>query len=405
MNADIPDIPDIPDCANFPNTFHTPNMSNMPNMPRTDEIRARFSVQREGFSLTVDLTLPARGITALFGHSGCGKTTCLRALAGLERFAGYCALGSTVWQDDRQGLFVPTHQRAVGYVFQESSLFAHLSVQQNMEFGQKRAATRTRARPHPTAPTSLGGGLAGIAELLGITALLPRRPAQLSGGERQRVAIARALLTAPALLLMDEPLAALDLQRKQEILPYLERLRDELSIPMIYVSHSPDEVARLADHLVLLQSGQVVADGPLSSVWARADLPPAFSDDAGVVLETTVAAHHCEEGLTQLAFSAGRLWVGLRSDAALGQRLRCRIHARDVSLALERPRASSILNFFTATMSAWGHTDVVGHILVQLQLEGGVPMLARITQHSRRVLGLTLGQTVWVQVKAVALLC
>ena len=185
----------------------------------------------------MDLSLPGQGVTALFGHSGSGKTTLLRAIAGLERApGGYFALGDTVWQDERRGLFVPTHLRPLGYVFQEASLFEHLSVEGNLEFGRRRIPeAERRFRP------------AAVAELLGIGSLLERRPASLSGGERQRVAIARALLTAPRLLLMDEPLAALDLKRKLEILPYLERLHDELSVPIIYVSHAPDEVARLLD--------------------------------------------------------------------------------------------------------------------------------------------------------------
>lgn len=358
------------------------------------DIRARFHVRRGDFELDVNLTLPGRGVTALFGHSGCGKTTCLRALAGLERFPdSYCALGPTVWQDEHQGIFVPTHQRTIGYVFQEASLFTHLSVRHNIEFGQKRARSTARG------PSMR---LEAVAALLGIDALLQRRPTQLSGGERQRVAIARALLTSPDILLMDEPLAALDFQRKQEILPYLERLHDELSIPIIYVSHSPDEVARLADHLVVLHAGRVVAHGPLMQTLARTDLPPVFADDAGVVLQASVAAHH-DEGLTQLLLAGGvRLWVAGRRTEPIGQRLRCRIHARDVSVALHKPVATSILNVFAGTITALAPMDTLGHVLVQLQ-SGEAVLLARITEHSRRALNLQLGQQVWVQVKAVAL--
>lgn len=188
-------------------------------------IRARFRFDRGNFLLDVDLALPGRGVTALFGHSGSGKTTVLRAIAGLERAAGgYIALGDTVWQDDAKGIFVPTHRRALGYVFQEASLFEHLTVEGNLEFGRQRTAESERRFKR-----------SDVTELLGIDGLLKRRPATLSGGERQRVAIARSLLTAPQLLLMDEPLAALDLKRKLEILPYLERLHDELAIPVIYV--------------------------------------------------------------------------------------------------------------------------------------------------------------------------
>ena len=354
-------------------------------------LRAVFRVDRPDFQLDVELSLPGQGVTALFGHSGSGKTTLLRAMAGLERApAGYFALGDTVWQDDAKGIFVPTHQRSLGYVFQEASLFDHLTVEGNLAFGLKRIPESERRFKQ-----------FDVTALLGIGGLLSRRPASLSGGERQRVAIARALLTAPQLLLMDEPLAALDLKRKQEILPYLERLHDELSIPIIYVSHSPDEVARLADHLVLLDSGKVVASGPLMETLARTDLPQAFADDAGVVIETVVAMHEVDN-LTQLNFSGGSLYVTRRPEA-IGHRLRCRIHARDVSLALEKPLGSSILNIFHGRVTRIAPTDTPGQILVQLHI-GTTPLLARITERSRKALELQIGQAVWAQVKAVALL-
>ena len=357
----------------------------------SDDIRASLRIDRGDFVLDVDLRLPGRGVSALFGHSGSGKTTCLRAMAGLERAAqGHFAIGDTVWQDTSRRLFVPPHRRALGVVFQESSLFAHLSVRDNVGYGQKRVALRERRF-----------ALGEVAELLGIEHLLERLPAQLSGGERQRVAIARALLAAPRILLMDEPLASLDVRRKQEILPYLERLHGELAIPIIYVSHSPDEVARLADHLVLLDNGRVVASGPLTETLARADLPQSFAEDAGVVVDTVVAAHEGDH-LSQLDFAGGRIYVANRSEAP-GQRLRCRIHARDVSLALEKPAASSILNIFQGVVSAIAATDTPGHVLVQLHI-GTSPLLARITERSRRALDLEVGKPVWAQVKAVALL-
>lgn len=355
------------------------------------EIRANFRIDRSDFRLDVDLTLPCRGVTALFGHSGSGKTTILRAMAGLEHAPdGYFALGDAVWQDDARGIFVPTHKRSLGYVFQEASLFEHLTVEGNLEFGRKRIPESERRFKQSE-----------VTELLGISGLLNRRPASLSGGERQRVAIARALLTAPQLLLMDEPLAALDLKRKQEILPYLERLHNELSIPIIYVSHSPDEVARLADHLVLLDTGKVVASGPLTETLARADLPQAFADDAGVVIETVVAAHEADE-LTKLDFLDGSIYVASRPEA-IGYRLRCRVHARDVSLALAKPLASSILNVFPGSVTAIVPTDTPGHVMVQVHV-GTTPLLARITERSKKSLNLQVGQPVWGQVKAVALL-
>jgi molybdate transport system ATP-binding protein len=357
----------------------------------SDGLRARLRLDRGAFLLDVDLALPQRGISALFGHSGSGKTTILRAIAGLERApGGYVALGDEVWQDDARGLFLPVHKRALGYVFQEASLFPHLSVRANLEFGRKRVPAHERRF-----------ALEPVAELLGIGDLLERRPDGLSGGERQRVAIARALLASPRLLLMDEPLAALDLRRKLEILPYLERMHEELAIPIVYVSHAPDEVARLADHLVLLDDGKAVASGPLAETLARVDLPPSFADDAGVVLDTILAGHE-EDALSRLEFAGGALFVGRRREA-IGTHVRCRIHARDVSLVLDRPQGTSIVNRLPAVVTAVAATDTPGHVLVQLRI-GAAPLLARITARSRRELGIEPGLHLWAQIKGVALL-
>jgi molybdate transport system ATP-binding protein len=357
----------------------------------TFQISAKFRVHRGNFSLDVDLNLPGRGVTALFGHSGSGKTTCLRAMAGLERMpAGYFALGDEVWQDESRSLFVPPHRRALGVVFQEASLFPHLSVRDNMEFGQKRAVGAT-----------LPFALPDIAALLGIDHLLERSPGQLSGGERQRVAIARALLAAPRILLMDEPLAALDFKRKLEILPYLERLHRELAIPIIYVSHAPDEVARLADHLVLLDAGRVVASGALNTVLSRIDLPGAFADDAGVVIEARVAEHEADD-LTRLEFPGGAIYVSQRHEP-VGTALRCRIHARDVSLTLTPQSGSSILNCVSATVVDRAPTDTPGHLMVKLDVAGH-PLLARITCRSADKLDIRPGLALRAQIKAVALL-
>jgi molybdate transport system ATP-binding protein len=348
-------------------------------------------IDRGAFNLDVDLALPGRGVTALFGHSGSGKTTLLRVLAGLERVAGArVALGDEVWQDDARKVFVPTHQRGIGYVFQEASLFPHLSVRANLEFGRKRLR-----------PAERRFDLLAVAELLGIERLLDASPATLSGGERQRAAIARTLLASPRLLLMDEPLAALDMRRKLEILPYLERLHDELALPVVYVSHAADEVARLADHLVVLEEGRVLASGPLAATLARLDLAANFQDDAGVMIETTLQVHDAD-GLSHLVFAGGVLLVGQRN-AAVGTRVRCRIHARDVSLALERPRGSSITNILPARVDAVGPSGTPGQVLVRL-LVGETALLARITERSRRELAIAPGCAVWAQVKAVALL-
>ena len=355
-------------------------------------IQARFRLAYADFSLDVDLNLPGRGVTALFGHSGSGKTTCLRCIAGLERAPqGRLEINGELWQDSASGLFVPPHQRALGYVFQEASLFPHLSVRRNLEFGMRRIdpASRRVEWEH-------------VLELLGIGQLLERMPERLSGGERQRVGIARALLTSPRLLLLDEPLAALDLKRKNEILPYLERLHDELDIPILYVSHAPDEVARLADHVVLLDQGRVVAQGPLQETLARLDLPTAFSEDAGVVIEARVAEHDERYHLTRLDFPGGAVLVARRPEA-LGQRLRLRVHARDVSLALSRSEDSSITNVLAATVRELAAADTPAHVLVRLDA-AGTPLLARITRRSSDHLGLAPGRQVWAQIKAVALL-
>ncbi len=341
--------------------------------------------------MQIALDLPDRGITALFGTSGSGKTTCLRVLAGLERAQGTVHVGGECWQDDDRRVFVPTHERAVGYVFQDPSLFPHLSVLGNLEYGRKRNKSE-RASADPRA----------VVDLLGIDALLERSPASLSGGESQRVAIARALLAGPRLLLMDEPLASQDLARKAEILPYLERLRDELSIPIIYVSHAIGEVARLANHVVLLEGGRTVASGPATETLARLDLPTARLDDSGVVIDARVAEHDETDQLTRVDFGDGSLWVG-RVNRPNGASVRLRVLARDVSLAREPPGRSSILNVLSARVVDLRDD---GPDRVNIRLSLGLletPMLARVTRRSRDALGLTSGIAVYALVKSVAL--
>ena len=353
-------------------------------------IQASFLLNYPDFSLDVTLDLPGRGVTVLHGPSGCGKTTVLRCIAGLTRAArGTLTVKGQVWQSASQ--FVPTHQRALGYVFQDAALFAHLTVQRNLEYGFSRVA-----------PAARRVAFAPIVELLGLGALLERLPQGLSGGERQRVAIARALLTSPELLLMDEPLAALDVARKQEFLPYLERLRDTLDIPVIYISHAPDEVARLADHLVLLQQGRVVTAGPLAQTLARTDLPLQRGEDPGVVLQAVVEERDAQWHLVRVAFDGGRLWVR-DTGLCLGQRVRVRILARDVSLALEHRADSSIQNCLPAQVVAIAADYHPALALVRLDV-GASPLLARLTRRSVHALALEPGRTVWMQIKAVALI-
>jgi molybdate transport system ATP-binding protein len=357
-------------------------------------IDVRLNRVYPGFSLDVDLNLPGRGVTALYGHSGSGKTTCLRCIAGLERAEqGFVQINDEVWQDSEKGLFVPPHKRALGYVFQEASLFPHLSVLANLQFGLKRIAKSQRRVD-----------MAQATELLGIGHLLERHPQHLSGGERQRVGIARALLTSPKLLLMDEPLAALDSQRKSEILPYLQRLHDELDIPVLYVSHAQDEVARLADHLVLLSEGKALASGPIGETLARLDLPMAMGDDAGVIIEGQVSAYDADYQLLSLQLPATEMSIRVtHAPMALGQALRCKVHARDISLTLQNSEFSSILNRLPVTVVSEQSADNAAHVLIRLDA-GGTPLLARITRYSKDQLGVHPGQRLWAQIKAVAVL-
>jgi molybdate transport system ATP-binding protein len=352
-------------------------------------IRARFRFNLDDFHLDVDLDLPARGVTSLFGPSGCGKTSLLRAMAGLDRHEqGYLKFGDLLWQDAAS--FVPAHRRAIGFVFQEASLFEHLSVRGNLEYGLRRVAESQRA-------ISLDRAI----ELLGIGSLLPRAPATLSGGERQRVAIARALAVSPQLLLMDEPLAAVDVQRRQEILPWLEAMHRELEIPVIHVSHSPEEVARLADHLVLMRTGRVLATGDLHDLFTRLDLPLALDADATSVIEAKVSHHDEEYRLTHLDFAGGQLTMSRQSIAA-GSPVRLRVAARDVSLTLQRQSGTSILNILPVTVDGISLDDDA-QVTVRA-LAGGVPLLARITRKSALELGLQPGLRVFAQVKGIALL-
>jgi molybdate transport system ATP-binding protein len=353
-------------------------------------IAARFRVEYPAFALDVDLELPGRGVTAIFGPSGCGKTTLLRCVAGLARSpGGRLTVGGETWQGD--GIFLPTHKRPLGYVFQEANLFPHLTVRRNLDYGRSRV-------PAPDRRVNFDHAVA----LLGIGHLLERLPDSLSGGERQRASIARALLTSPRLLLMDEPLAGLDLERKNEILPYLERLHDELEIPLLYVSHAPDEVARLADHIVVMEGGRAVAAGPLTETLARLDLPVRLGEDAGVVLDAVIIERDAAWHLAQVEFPGGRLWVR-DSGHAIGQHVRIRILARDVSLALEKVVGTSILNCLSATVAELADETHPALTLVGLQV-GRSRLLARLTRRSAAALELAPGKEVWVQIKAVALI-
>lgn len=369
-----------------------------------DGIQVRLQLQRAAFQLQVDLQLPGHGVTALFGPSGCGKTSCLRSIAGLERAQGRVTVNGERWQDDDSGHWLPTHQRALGYVFQEASLFPHLSAQDNIRYGLRRTpAARQRVQ------------LERLVELLGIGPLLARKPATLSGGERQRVAIARALATSPRVLLMDEPLAALDAERKAEVLPYLDQLSEQLKLPILYVSHSIDEVGRLADQVVLLQAGKVVEQGPVAELLTQLDTPLAKNlPDAqqASLLEGQVCGHDTQDHLWSLQIgSLPQLqlhWTQADAHYAYGERVRLRVLARDVSLSLMPQPGSSILNSLPTVVTAV-QVSSPGQVLIQLRLAPGAAddtphLLALVSARSARLLQLAPGLLVHAQLKGVAVL-
>lgn len=354
-------------------------------------IRTNLQVQHPGYAMDADLYFPAKGISAIFGQSGAGKSTILRCIAGLERgHAQFLSVGEDVWENVLGGIFLPPHKRDVGYVFQDVCLFEHLNVQRNIEFGMKRTPASQRK-------ISLDDAI----DLLGIAHLMDRKPDTLSGGERQRVGIARALATSPRIMLMDEPLAALDMSRKTEILPYLERLNQELNIPMLYVSHAIDEVARLADYLVLLEAGKVLACGAPSELLTRLDLPLAHGDTAAAVVAGKVTAAESAFDLICVEFNGGKIWLPGRAEK-VGRTMRLRVQARDVSLALTRVEGSSILNSLPATVTDFAD-DAYGQVMVGLDV-GGMRLLSRITRKSASVMAMEVGKPLYAQVKGVAVL-
>lgn len=356
-----------------------------------------IQLPRAGFLLDVDLELPARGITVLFGPSGSGKSSLLRVVAGLERARrARVVVGGEVWEDDAAREWVPAHKRPIGLVFQEASLFDHLDVMGNLRYGLVRSQRLAR-----TAAPSAQAVLDHAIERLGIGHLLQRRPATLSGGERQRVAIARALATQPRLLLLDEPLSALDAARRQEILPWLERLRDDAQVPMLYVTHSMDELARLADQVVVLDQGRVRISGPVGEVLSSLQSPMAQAEDAGVLLLGQVVERQAKWQLARVAFAGGELWL---RDAghAVGTPVRLRVLARDVSLAMQQPRDISVQNVVPAVVDASEDAPHPSQVTVSLRC-GPTLILSRITRRAAHELALAPGRPVWALIKAVAL--
>ena len=351
----------------------------------TELLKAAFKVDYPGFKLDIDLQLPASGITVVFGPSGSGKTTLLRCLAGLEK-SGKMELAGQVLQDEN--ISIPVNLRAIGMVFQESRLFPHLKVRENLLYGYKRTPLNSR-RLH----------LEDIGRVLSLEKLQERSIDKLSGGEKQRVALGRALLTSPKLLLMDEPLAALDAQRKTEIIPFIRKVEKELSIPIIYVTHSMSEVLQLVDTMVILKDGKVVKYGPVGKVFSDIQLRESIGDEhSGAVLDTKVLEHDTDYGITRLDFMGQELSVPIQ-DISPGQVLRVHIHSKDVSLATQPPEGlTSVLNILKTKVRKIGEN--VGYS-VDIELDAGRPLLATITRKSLSNLNLRPGQSVYAYIKAI----
>ncbi len=352
-------------------------------------IDVAFTHRFPGFSLDVAFRAPP-GVTALFGRSGSGKTTVANVVAGLLRpDGGRVAVEDKALFDTASRYWLPPHKRRIGYVFQEGRLFPHLTVRKNLEFGGRFSGTFGQTADFDHVP-----------ELLGIENLLDRRPGNLSGGEKQRVAIGRALLSSPRLLVMDEPLASLDNTRKAEILPYLARLRDETKVPILYVSHSVAEVARLATTVVMLADGRVTDMGPSARVLSDPAVAPTLGvREAGAVIKAKVADHH-PDGLTELIISGGRLFLPT-IESASGAHINVRIHAQDIVLSREKPPALSALNVLEVVITALRQGSGPG-VMVQLKCGNDV-LLARLPRRAAEILDLTVGASCYGIVNAVAI--
>lgn len=361
----------------------------------TATLSASIARRVNGFSLDISFEAPA-GVTGIIGPSGAGKTMALHAIAGLNRpDRARIALGDEIFTDTGQNTFLAPEKRHIGYVFQEARLFPHMSIAANLDYGLKRRG--------PGAPVPKDE----VIRLLGIAPLLEREPHSLSGGEAQRVAIGRALLSAPRLLLMDEPLANLDIGRRREIMPFLEALHRRLQLPVVFVSHNIDEIVRLADRVIVLHRGRIAAEGAVSDVLSRLDVQnlifgEAGADDLGTIVEARIASHDDAEHLTELTCPGARFFVA-RLPFAVGMPVRLRLRARDISIATEKPKSLSIQNMIEGEIAALTPTGP-GQLEVTLRMrDGSIPFHALITQRAARQLGLTEGMTVWALVKTVAI--
>lgn len=354
-------------------------------------LNAQIRFDRQHWSLDIDLELPSRGVSALYGPSGCGKTTVLHILAGLQRGrrGSQISLDSQPWQSGSQ--FVAPEHRGVGYVFQDGRLFPHLTVTGNLDYAVKRRFSEN------------GPSVDEVCQWLQIGDLLTRRPQQLSGGEQQRVAIARTLVSAPQLLLLDEPLSALDSENREKAMSLLEALHRRLSIPVIYVSHQLEEVMRLADYVVLMQQGRLIAQGDIATLSTSLDSPLIHHSGVGSVLEATTIKYDHEYGITEVAIDdTATLLLAQPTAQQAGARIRLRVPAEAVSLSKTVATDSSVLNILPATVQGWQQQGE-SHVLVRLQL-GQQPILARITRKSLQRMDLSHGDVVYAQIKGVALL-
>jgi len=344
------------------------------------------------FRLSVAFQAATGGITALFGRSGSGKTSVVNMLAGLQRpQSGHIRLDGVSLFESGQNLHMPPERRRLGYVFQDGRLFPHLSVRANLNYGRR------------LNPPAEGAHFSfdRVVDLLGLGGLLDRRPHRLSGGEKQRVAIGRALLANPRLILMDEPLAALDQARKEEILPYIEKLRDEMEIPIVLVSHAVEEIVRLADTVIALDQGRVLAAGPMEEVMSRLDVVGEIGGgDVGSVVAAQVLDHDFDHHLTRLAFGDQILLVPLMPQLIAGAQVRARVRARDVAIALEQPKGISVLNMFPGIIREIREPDPSQRDVL---LDVGVPLWSRVSAMAAESLCLTPGQTVHALVKAVSI--
>lgn len=357
----------------------------------TRDCSASLHLKRaDGFELDCSFAFPNKGITVLFGESGSGKTTVLRCVAGLERAFGHVRVNGQLWQDDASNFFLPTWDRPLGYVFQEASLFSHLTAKQNIEFAVRRSKSENARRRMDEA-----------IELLGIGHLMNRRPAELSGGERQRAAIARAVATEPSIMLFDEPLAALDFKRKNEILPWLERLRESLNIPMLYVTHSAEEVMRLADHLVVMERGKIKSSGELQSVLTNIDIPVKVGEDSGALLRGAVDS--IDEQWNLAAVRSGDLMLWASADGLkVGDKISMTIPAKDIVVALENPVHLSVQNRLKGTVSALSDLADGSGALIQVSCSSQT-IVAKLTRKALQDLSIRKGSEVWLLVKSVAL--